>query len=388
MNRPLAITPSLLTSLLALLVGLLVLLVYVPGLIGAAVKPAARGEDPSDVVAQLMEDHDREFEQYRERFLGRSFFFTPPAPPRPAPPPRPVVKRDPPPRVDPQPVETGPPPPPPDYTGPSVIMVIGNEVWFKPMLADENTMRVRVGEERNGLRVLEANPPWSVRLGHKGGEYDVSIFEKRGIEVLEGGGESTATPKGIEVRTAEGDETAKTLVKRGDGLQAAPLVNTSRGRTAGKNDRGRPPKASASVPRAVDERGEEDDPDLEEEEVEEDPDEVPDEEYDEEEYDEEEDPEADPDLEDEDGEGEGEDDDGEDPGSEAQAAAEQSEEELDGGTRGDSVAGGDDEDEDEDEDEGGGREPAGVTGPAGGDESLPRERPGGSARGTTSELDR
>ena len=69
-----------------------------------------------------------------------------------------------------------PPPPqsiPTNYSGPVVIAVIGDQVWFK----SKDNLKLRVGEEGAGVKVLASNPPWTVKLAYAGGEYDVPVFK-------------------------------------------------------------------------------------------------------------------------------------------------------------------------------------------------------------------
>ena len=122
----------------------------------------------------LLAQHDDVIRLDLQRFAGRSVFFTPPQQPRP----RPVVPEpDPEPVENPEPVEDpGPPPPPSSYTGPAIIAILGDEAWFRRSFGAEAVLRIRVGEERDGIRVLATEAPWTVRLAHAGGEYDVPVF--------------------------------------------------------------------------------------------------------------------------------------------------------------------------------------------------------------------
>ena len=109
-----------------------------------------------------------------KRFDGRSAFFMPPAPGRK--PPKPVKP--------PEPPKPPPPPPPPsaprEYTGPKPVGAIGNLVFF----ADSS--QIKVGEERGGVKVLASAAPWSVKLAHAGGEYDVPLWSKGKEEFFNG----------------------------------------------------------------------------------------------------------------------------------------------------------------------------------------------------------
>lgn len=164
------------TSAAALVLAAIILLSNVPSLLSAAFGGGMGKSDPSQGVATLVTKHTTEMDTYRDRFNGRSVFFKPLPPPPPPPPPvvrveQPVTAPPPPP-----PAPTGPPPPPPTYGGPAVAGAVGNEVFFKARSATEAGMRLVVGEERDGVKVLAVNAPQSVRLGWQRGEYDVPIF--------------------------------------------------------------------------------------------------------------------------------------------------------------------------------------------------------------------
>jgi hypothetical protein len=128
---------------------------------------------PKEVIDDLVAKHEQSTSDYMTRFNERYIFFKPP--PKPAPP-RPVVDTPPPP--PPPPVDTTPKAPV-TYQGPSIAWVIGDDVYFNlvPATATEKYMRLRSGDERNGLKVLNTqNVPRSVRVAHMGGEYDVKVF--------------------------------------------------------------------------------------------------------------------------------------------------------------------------------------------------------------------
>ncbi len=158
-NRPL------LLSTVGLVVAGIVLVVPLPGLLAAMFTTSIGDDHAGENMQAYLADHDRDLETYRERFEGRSLFFRPPAP---------VVrlastetsKKEP----------DAPPPPPPvptTYGGPVVIAVIGDQVWFK----SKDNLKLRVGEEGAGVKVLASNPPWTVKLAYAGGEFDVPIFK-------------------------------------------------------------------------------------------------------------------------------------------------------------------------------------------------------------------
>ena len=124
------------------------------------------GSDPAQGLADALKRHTEIAQASTKRFDGRSAFFTPPAPVRKVPKPvKPVEPPKPPP----------PPPPPPvprEYTGPKPVGAIGGLIYF----ADSS--QIRVGEEKGGVKVLSSSAPWSVKLAHGGGEYDVPFWTK------------------------------------------------------------------------------------------------------------------------------------------------------------------------------------------------------------------
>jgi len=164
--RRISINTPLVLSLAFVALAAIALLVQVPPLLGALVTPRP-GADPTQArLGELLAGHQEDLAVYRDRFNGRSLFFMP-QPPR--------TKRVAlPPPVDDDGDEPRPPPPRPTvYEGPSVLFVLGDEVWF------HDGVRVRVGEEgSNGVTVISSSPPWEVKLGHGGGEFPVVLFER------------------------------------------------------------------------------------------------------------------------------------------------------------------------------------------------------------------
>jgi hypothetical protein len=174
MLRRIPLTGPLLVSLVLIVLATLAVVSHLPALLRAAVAPGPAKTDPAVVVASLLRDHDEDFQRYQDRFNGRSLFYKPqvrrrPPPPRAAPPPRQ------------QPIEPLAPPEPtiPDtYTGPSVLFMLAPDVWFKPLRVGEPPLHLRVGEEKEGVSLISISPPWAVRVGYAGGEYDVTVFER------------------------------------------------------------------------------------------------------------------------------------------------------------------------------------------------------------------
>ena len=165
MMQNLHLSRPLLLSTVGLVVAGIFLVVPLPGLLAAMFTTSIGQDRAGENMQAYLAAHDRDLETYRERFEGRSLFFRPPAP---------VVRLASTQRSE---KEPDPPPPPPlipmTYGGPVVIAVIGDQVWFK----SKDNLKLRVGEEGAGVKVLATNPPWTVKLAYAGGEYDVPVFK-------------------------------------------------------------------------------------------------------------------------------------------------------------------------------------------------------------------
>ena len=124
------------------------------------------GSDPSQGLADALKRHGELAQAATKRFDGRSAFFTPPAP----------IRKPPKSTKPPEPPKPPPPPPPPpvprEYAGPKPVGAIGNLIFFA------DSTQIRVGEERGGVKVVSSTAPWSVKLAHGGGEYDVPFWTK------------------------------------------------------------------------------------------------------------------------------------------------------------------------------------------------------------------
>jgi hypothetical protein len=172
MSQRMSLTGPFGLSVAAIAIVVIALAVWLPTLFAAVFISGMGGAKPQQEVASLLDKHKEAMTTYQERFNGRSAFFRPP--PKPAPPP-PEVKYVPPPL----PPDPGPPPIPPQYTGPSLMALMGEEAWFKPPTAGDKRMVLRVGEEKSGVTLLSTNPPWSVKVSHRGGEYTLTLFSNK-----------------------------------------------------------------------------------------------------------------------------------------------------------------------------------------------------------------
>jgi len=161
-----SINTPLVLSAVFIAVAAITVLAQLPALLDALVTPRP-GADPTQArLSEYLAGHDEDRATYRGRFDGRSLFVKPQPPRRErvAPPPPPPDDDD----------KTPPPPPPPrTYEGPTIKFVLGDEVWF------HDGVKVRVGQEgSNGVSVIASDPPWTVRLGHRGGEHDIELFDR------------------------------------------------------------------------------------------------------------------------------------------------------------------------------------------------------------------
>jgi hypothetical protein len=163
---------SLGASLAALIVGVVVVLTGLSAIVSAAFGPGVGKIQPQDEMNALVAQHNEKLQLWQDRLNGRSPFFKPPAPvvvQKVEPKPEPV-------RIS-EPVKD--PGPPPRYEGPPIAFAYADVVYFNSMnQGDGKVTRVRVGEEQSGLRVISTSLPWTVKVGFKGGEYDVPLFNR------------------------------------------------------------------------------------------------------------------------------------------------------------------------------------------------------------------
>ncbi len=163
--RTLSFNTPLIVSLASIALAGLVCVAQLPALAGTLfIGPP--GEDPTlETLQEYLDGGVGERKDYTARFDGRSFFYKPKPP---APKPQAFIKETPVAKS----IET-PPVIKTTYNGPSVIYVFGDTVCFH----GEN-MLLRVGEERNGVKVIATNPPWSVSVGWGGGQFEIDIFKR------------------------------------------------------------------------------------------------------------------------------------------------------------------------------------------------------------------
>ena len=134
------------------------------GSVGGAALERSVDAESSDPLESLVQESESFLETSRRRFDGRSVFVLPPPPVR-----KPVVVEAPKPVAPPP--DPGPPPPPMSYTGPTPTSVIGDVVSF-------GSLRIRVGETVEGIKVVSVNVPYSIEVQHMRGTYTVPLWSR------------------------------------------------------------------------------------------------------------------------------------------------------------------------------------------------------------------
>ena len=137
--------------------------------------------ETNTAMNKAIEKHDSLAKVSADRFTGRSLFTMPSPPPRPAPPPAAPVAPPPPPPPAP------PPSAPSEYTGTKPTGMLGQMIFFGSELT------IRVGEEKNGLKIIAVEPPTNVRIGHMGGIYSVAVWAPTDMSKLNTAGNSSSS---------------------------------------------------------------------------------------------------------------------------------------------------------------------------------------------------
>lgn len=159
-----------------------------------AVFASGVSEDETDPFANLGSESETLFETSRKRFDGRSMYALPTPPVRrpPPPPPRPPEPPKPPP---------GPPPAPASYTGPAPTAIVGDFVYF-------GALRVKLGEERDGIKVVSIDAPYSIKVEHMRGTYTVPFWSRIDARLLRGATAAASVPGITEGASAAGGSAA------------------------------------------------------------------------------------------------------------------------------------------------------------------------------------
>ena len=137
--------------------------------------------ETNSAMNKAIEKHDSLAKVSADRFTGRSLFTMPSPPPRPAPPPAAPVAPPPPPPPAP------PPSAPSEYTGTKPTGMLGQMIFFGSELT------IRVGEEKNGIKIIAVEPPTNVRIEHMGGIYSVAVWAPTDMSKLNTAGNSSSS---------------------------------------------------------------------------------------------------------------------------------------------------------------------------------------------------
>lgn len=200
--------------ILAICVTAVMAIAAMPGVVSAFFSPPPE-TNTNTVLDELLENHEVFATVGRDRFVGRSPFFVPKRPPS-RPRARPVVRE---PVSTPEPVEPSPPPgPPASYQGPKPTSLLGAAVFFRT--SDE---WILVGEEKNGVSVMDIKDPWTVVLGHKGGEYEVPLWGERKAEFFTTEYDGSVRSSGIVKQEAPERNSARGGSQRSDYNKTIPI---------------------------------------------------------------------------------------------------------------------------------------------------------------------
>lgn len=228
----------LLWSATSIVLIVLVLVSTMPPLLVAAFGFGPGDPELETMLDSLMTEHDEMMTTYQARFNGRSVFYTPPPTPKP-------VVRKPRPSAPAKLIKTVAEPTPaedpisPTYTGPSIMAIFGEEVWFAGSGYQKGILRITVGEEKNDIRIVATDPPWSATVQYKNGEYEVSLFEVKDLGFDEPLAE-IIPPEGATVRMtkpgddpeekspATSDKTQTTNDTSGDSVSKSPLSDAEK----------------------------------------------------------------------------------------------------------------------------------------------------------------
>jgi len=158
------------------IIAILAFVVYAVSTIGSPIfQQSAADTTTSKNTDSLVEKYNSYVAVDIARFNGRSAFFKPIriAPPtKPAPPV--VVKEEEEEEVIyVPPVQTAPP----TYMGPPLIAIIGEEAWFRGSGSGAKAViRLLVGEEQDGLKLVGTTLPSMVTIEHRTGIYEIDLF--------------------------------------------------------------------------------------------------------------------------------------------------------------------------------------------------------------------
>lgn len=161
---------------LASIVVILAFCLYAVFTIASPFLQQGRVENNASKTTPLVEKYNQFVGVDIARFNGRSAFFQPIRIAPPTPPKKEIVVVPEPEDSITVPIPVGPPPAPIDYMGPTLIAIIGDEAWFRGGTGTDAVIRLKAGEEQDGLKVVKTTPPAMVTVEHRRGEYDLNLF--------------------------------------------------------------------------------------------------------------------------------------------------------------------------------------------------------------------
>lgn len=193
----------LLWSSTSIILMVLVLSFTLPSLLVAIFGFGPGNPEIATMLSSLISEHEEMMTTYQARFNGRSIFFTPPPTPKPRPnPPIQIQETQQPAPVKPRPtVESVSN----TYTGPSIMGIFGEEVWFVGSGFQKDILRISVGEEKDGIKIVATDPPWSVTVQYNRGEYEVNLFEIKDLG-FDKPAAAVPPPPGATVRMTKPDD--------------------------------------------------------------------------------------------------------------------------------------------------------------------------------------
>ena len=169
--------------------------------------------ETNTAMSKAIEKHDSLAKVSADRFTGRSLFTMPSPPPRPAPPPAAPVAAPPPPPPAP------PPSAPSEYTGTKPTGMLGQVIFFGSELT------IRVGEEKNGIKIIAVEPPTNIRIGHMGGIYSVAVWAPTDMSKLNPAGNSSSSAmKFPTVRVPSANEKSAASEQAQGTIPASPIA--------------------------------------------------------------------------------------------------------------------------------------------------------------------
>ena len=176
-NRNTSMLNPLNFSIAALALIVIFLVIMTPSLYRSGSTIMLGSPEPNDSMDKLLARHQSNMETDVDRFNGRSFFYTPDIKRKPPPPPPP-----PPPKTEEEEAPPPPPPPPrfpPNYTGPKLVAILGDEAWFKEKASDGDPLtRLTIGEPHEDINVVSTNPPRGITVNYQGGgPYEVALID-------------------------------------------------------------------------------------------------------------------------------------------------------------------------------------------------------------------